>query len=425
MTAEIAILNRQAVALAADSAVTINYPGGPKVYNSVNKLFTLSKYQPIGVMIFGAAELTGVPWETIIKTYRESLGKGHFDHLEGYAADFIRYINQHRTLFSAEQQRRQFLSSIILQYRAILRDFEAAFHSQVAAQGPLSTTQVSRLLTRTITEHRRRWVQRSALPGAPPNLPNRLRRRWPKEIDGAIQFVFGASPLSGVAQPRLRDIAGRVFTADLFPDNVSGIVIAGFGAQDFFPRVVSFDVEGVLLNFMKIRKNTSKSHTIDGTSGASIIPFAQSEMVALFMEGLDPYLKLEIARGLESFVDALTNVVDGTTLSTRAKDSVKTALGSTTGSEAFFRHLEFQIRTRHIQPVVESVSHLPKEELASMAESLVSLTSFKRRVSLDPETVGGPIDVAVISKGDGFIWIKRKHYFDGGMNHQFFANYFR
>ena len=34
-----------------------------------------------------------------------------------------------------------------------------------------------------------------------------------------------------------------------------------------------------------------------------------------------------------------------------------------------------------------------------MAESLVNLTSFKRRVTMDAETVGGPIDVAVISKG--------------------------
>ena len=59
-----------------------------------------------------------------------------------------------------------------------------------------------------------------------------------------------------------------------------------------------------------------------------------------------------------------------------------------------------------------------------MAESLVSLTSFKRRVTHDPETVGGPIDVAVISKGDGFIWINRKHYFDPALNHQFFANYY-
>jgi hypothetical protein len=44
---------------------------------------------------------------------------------------------------------------------------------------------------------------------------------------------------------------------------------------------------------------------------------------------------------------------------------------------------------------------------------------------MDTETVGGAVDVAVISKGDGFIWIKRKHYFKPELNARFFANYFR
>jgi hypothetical protein len=82
-------------------------------------------------------------------------------------------------------------------------------------------------------------------------------------------------------------------------------------------------------------------------------------------------------------------------------------------------------REKHIIPIVRAVSVLPKEELASMAEALVNLTSTKRRVTLDAETVGGPIDVAVISKGDGFIWIKRKHYFDADKNPQFFNKFHR
>ena len=71
------------------------------------------------------------------------------------------------------------------------------------------------------------------------------------------------------------------------------------------------------------------------------------------------------------------------------------------------------------------VEILPKEELASMAEAFVNLTSIKRKMSLDVETVGGPIDVAVISKGDGFVWIRRKHYFEPKLNPQFVENYFR
>ena len=43
----------------------------------------------------------------------------------------------------------------------------------------------------------------------------------------------------------------------------------------------------------------------------------------------------------------------------------------------------------------------------------------------DEETVGGPVDVAVISKGDGFVWINRKHYFKPELNAPFFKNYFK
>ena len=80
---------------------------------------------------------------------------------------------------------------------------------------------------------------------------------------------------------------------------------------------------------------------------------------------------------------------------------------------------------KYIDPIMTVVGMLPKDELAAMAESLVNLTSFKKKVTMQEETVGGPIDVAVISKGEGFIWIKRKHYFKPELNPQFFANYYR
>jgi hypothetical protein len=66
------------------------------------------------------------------------------------------------------------------------------------------------------------------------------------------------------------------------------------------------------------------------------------------------------------------------------------------------------------------VSGMPKPELANFAEALVNITSIKRRVSPEQESVGGPIDVAVISRGEGFVWVKRKHYFDPILNPRYF-----
>jgi len=52
---------------------------------------------------------------------------------------------------------------------------------------------------------------------------------------------------------------------------------------------------------------------------------------------------------------------------------------------------------------------LPLGELCALAEGLVSLTAFRARMSTEKaETVGGHIDVAAISKAEGFVWVRRK-----------------
>ena len=58
-------------------------------------------------------------------------------------------------------------------------------------------------------------------------------------------------------------------------------------------------------------------------------------------------------------------------------------------------------------------------------EAVVNLEQIQQRMSMKTETVGGPIDVAVISKHDGFVWIKRKHYFDINLNPSFVETYFK
>ena len=73
-------------------------------------------------------------------------------------------------------------------------------------------------------------------------------------------------------------------------------------------------------------------------------------------------------------------------------------------------------RMSNFVPIINLMIALPKTEMASMAESLVNITSLKRRISMQEETVGGPVDVAVISKKDGFVWIKKKQYYPAAIN---------
>ena len=141
-------------------------------------------------------------------------------------------------------------------------------------------------------------------------------------------------------------------------------------------------------------------------------------MVNTFMHGINPDVLTLLQAYLNGLFDRLPEIlthIDKKDFHEKSKFLL----------EDFSKKLSDHIRDKHSYPVLRMVTALPKDELAAMAEALVNLTAFKRRITETMETVGGPIDVAVISKGDGLIWVKGKHYFEPELNQHFFKNYFR
>jgi hypothetical protein len=76
---------------------------------------------------------------------------------------------------------------------------------------------------------------------------------------------------------------------------------------------------------------------------------------------------------------------------------------------------------QNFNPLIDVLQSLSVQEMAHLAESLLGLESLKERVTSPSETVGGPIDVAAITKSEGLVWIKRKHFFDSGLNMRYAA----
>ena len=71
MTAIVGILNRQGIAFAADSAATLTISSTHKITNHANKIFELSKFEPVGIAMYGNMDFMKMPWEQIIKMYRK------------------------------------------------------------------------------------------------------------------------------------------------------------------------------------------------------------------------------------------------------------------------------------------------------------------------------------------------------------------
>jgi hypothetical protein len=58
-----------------------------------------------------------------------------------------------------------------------------------------------------------------------------------------------------------------------------------------------------------------------------------------------------------------------------------------------------------------AVAPMPFQDAIDLAEFLVDLTIKFTRFFPGPKTVGGPIEIAAISKHEGFKWVQRKQYY--------------
>ena len=111
MTAEVAVMNRLAVALAADSAVTISRGDTSKVFPSDNKIFELSQTQPVGMMIYHSTQFFGVPWEIIAKDFRQNHADLQCDTLFCWVSKFRDFIVSRFCPSDAAQE--EFVRSLI------------------------------------------------------------------------------------------------------------------------------------------------------------------------------------------------------------------------------------------------------------------------------------------------------------------------
>lgn len=425
MTAEIAVMNEEAIALAADSAVT-----GPKIFTSANKIFALSKYHPVAVMVFDSAQFLNVPWETIIKQYRRELRDRCFPTLSDHADHFLKFFNRAKALFSVEAQERGVAGLAHAQFNGILASALGRIQERIDGGEEPSEEDVIQEIEETISLHHKRWTGAPEREGLPKTYRETVRKKYKDVVNKTIEAVFEQVQLSQGALRQLRQLIPEVAARDerlwLAPQH-SGIVVAGFGSDDVFPRLRRFHFESIIANRLKFTEDDPVE--VGPNERAVIVPFAQAEQVATFMEGIDPHLRQYLHEWWRSKLGEVVGEVGAHLEFSDEQQAALVAAFEERCTEIVGREYEGGLaqfsHENNVGPIINIVGMLPKDELAAMAESLVNLTSFKRRVTPEAETVGGPIDVAVISRGDGFIWIKRKHYFNTELNPHFLANYYR
>ncbi|MFK0207881.1 hypothetical protein [Agrobacterium sp. NPDC090283] len=404
MTAEIAILNRTAVALAADSVVTLSDGRRHKTYDSAEKIFEFSRYQPIALMIYNNAQFMNTPLEVIIREYREKLTTNTFKSLVQVWPEFEKYLLSFKR--GQEDELDHFRGMVLREVKEIKSQVLTYVLSSMGKRSRKPRESVQDFIVRQCGLRKVEAEQSPLKDFLADVKPEQFR-----EIYGAavIDVAKGTKlEISPDIETALCDMMFAVIKSNQKSAAFTGLVFTGFGTEELFPTLSSVEIDGVYFNQFRVLATNLIDIDRRGET-AAIVPFAQQDMPERFMQGIDG----EFEAALESLcLSMVGQIVDQ---NKRAFRNGKADLIKAAVAEEFRDGLD-RLKKKNSDDLLSVVNHLSKKELGEVAYSLVELTSRKRRYSNDLETVGGPIDVAILTKNEGFIWVRRKHYFDIALN---------
>lgn len=421
MTAIVGILNKPAIAVAADSAVTVG--GRMKIYNTANKLFTLSKRHPVGVAIYNDANYNGcVPWEVIIKMCRNRLMDKSFSTVKEYAADLISFLDDFRQKYYKQEDLNMVLSFDFFNFW-LCNIVQTLPHNNGRSVSILNEdlSELGNRITSLIDELSKadkieqiKDVSRDDF---------KVAISWTLlEIKKQIENAGGKYNEfeEGVEELLFLSFTRKIFSYPFF----SGLAVFGYGEDEIYPAIHEYRIHHSFIDKPLIEYRAS-SAVAEPPKSAIIHPMAQDDVIRTYIEGISPQIECTFidatVKTVRSSLEAIGKLIE-------AKDKTLANQIRTIDLDPVIKSYKDTIKqfkqTRVVDPLLSTIASMGKEDIAELAENLIYVTSMKRHITPNLESVGGPVDVAVVSKGDGFIWMKRKHYFDPKLNSCFFENYF-
>lgn len=431
MTTEIAVANQLGIALATDSAVTITSGSRRKVFNSADKLFELSGTFPVAVMVNGNMDCLGTPWEILVKEFRAKEGATPRGSIEKWAADFIAYVENNdpdaedaeggyidKAISAEIRSVQELILFVVKQYV-----YEASRGSgHILTQGDLN---IRKVLDLVIGIREKTLAEIDVSPTLKDVGPQALKEKYGARIEKHITDAFIGQELLEEERSKLVALVIDALLHSVESSTATGIVVAGYGADDLFPAIWSAEIDGRVTGKLKVSYEKF-TPLADCADGGMVTSFAQTDVIERLLRGADSRF---VERSADFIQRAVTDSMQKGFDATEKKKLTKKALGereklvqemAAAARDEFTGDAAEAIKENFSREFDQMIAMMPKQELIELAEALVSITAIERKATVDEGTVGGPVDVALITKHEGFVWIKRKHHFPKDLNPRYF-----
>lgn len=412
MTALVGVLNKRGAAIAADSAMTVFGNGSSKIYNNEQKIFPLSDKNPIGVMICNNLNFLTTPWALIFELYKSERDNQTYPKLTGYVEDFINYLTSLKRLQTQEVKNAFYQNEFEQLIDAFRSIFEKKYDEIIDKNQEISSEEVSRICYEQTFSELKDIIYDNEIN---PKLKGFSTKDFNKEIVEPNKEYFSQKREEF---PRMADTEWKtlleIFHRDLINNSFSGpqqseLIFVGFGSDDIFPASQRIYILGMTGSFLKY--DIEDISEISHTSSAEIRPFAQTDVMITLMKGVSPQSDQEYRDATleleEGVINDITALLEKEKISPQIIDKVKD-LSYEKVHERYIDRIDNFIHENFISGVVTALDFFNLEEMAKMAENLIAVTNLQRHISSSEESVGGPIEVAIITKTGGFKWVK--HY---------------
>lgn len=409
MTAEILVMNRSAVALAAHGGLSIGYGPEPAMTRESAKIFPLFDGRPVALMIYGRADLLGQPWQSLITHYLETSSPPEAKTVGDWAAHFFNFLDDNVWMFSEQDQRAHLEGLLASIYGRIIDEAAEIYAFPIGER--LNEFEA---LNRAIDNWHRRYEKDlhgqeiPVLAAFEDSRKEGFAERFAKEIESVLESVFGGVLLDATRLERLWDIAYFAVTKDRFYEGCTGLVFAGYGKEELMPAMCSYFVSSVVNYRMKRTLDWQKAIT-SRPPQSLVVPFADAPVTNRLMRGLDTGFENDILRTVEQLVGEVgVHLVNGTAeLDTGVRKAMKDHLFARLLPNAmatFQNWMKEYIPERSVSPILGSLEAMGVDDLARTAGSLIGLN----RLGRDEFKPSEPVDTAVITRKEGFTWHTRQ-----------------
>ena len=379
MTAEIGIINRRGIALAADSAMTVSTTNKVTVINDATKLFSLKNKNYVGMMIYQNEEFMNVPWEVIIDSFSDYMGDNVEPHLNNYVSLFLDYLND-LDIYTEQTEEQLILNNAWTALNYLPDNPQSIDEIEDALNKLQQTFHANKLIDMSVEE---------------------LSQKYEKLINKVFETKYNhqANDLESLFVKTVMEL----ITSTVMSNNYTGLIIAGYGSKDLFPSLYQLSIDGRINGQIKYKIETvdiTEPKRCNTTGG--IIPFAQSDVVKELISGIDPGLKNTIIQQASNIINKLDQYIDSFYPSDNRMQDFKNSINSIVQQR--YSYFTNYIKNNYSDPIVDFVESLSLNEMGKMAQTLVNLTSFRRKYAGDIRTVGGITKVLLISKANGPVW---------------------